>query len=503
MSAGGCSRRPSRATSSPRPAPTPCSPPSGPSPGRPGALLIVKNYTGDRLNFGLAAEMARAEGIPVEIVDRRRRRGPAPPRADRRPPGAGRDGPRPQGRRRRGRGRREPGRGRRRGPGRGRGRSRTMGVALSACTVPAAGKPGFALGDGRDRARPGHPRRARRPHGPRSSRPTPWSTASSSRSSAGSPGRPGRVALLVNGLGGTTTMELAIVARRRDRRPWRGRGSSSSGPTRGRSSRPWRWPASRSRSSSVDDARLARLDAPTDAPAWPNAAPRSEARAATRPTRRPTASDPRPPARRRPRPAEPSGGAIAPGGRGPDRRVARGSTTLDQAVGDGDLGISLARGRAAPSSRLCRPARSTTRPRPSRPWASILQRSLGGTSGPLYAMFLLPGRRPGSARPPATGRAPSGPASGGSWNSAGRSPATGPCSTPWSRPPRPSPRRSGRTIGPGRGPARRRGRRRGRGEGHRLDEPEEGPVELPRRPGPRPPRPGRRGRRRLAPGDRR
>ena len=36
--------------------------------GEPGALLIVKNYTGDRLNFGLAAEMARAEGIPTEIV---------------------------------------------------------------------------------------------------------------------------------------------------------------------------------------------------------------------------------------------------------------------------------------------------------------------------------------------------------------------------------------------------------------------------------------------------
>ena len=27
-----------------------------------GALLIVKNYTGDRLNFGLAAELARAGG---------------------------------------------------------------------------------------------------------------------------------------------------------------------------------------------------------------------------------------------------------------------------------------------------------------------------------------------------------------------------------------------------------------------------------------------------------
>ena len=33
-----------------------------------GALLVVKNYTGDRLNFGLAAELARAEGIPVETV---------------------------------------------------------------------------------------------------------------------------------------------------------------------------------------------------------------------------------------------------------------------------------------------------------------------------------------------------------------------------------------------------------------------------------------------------
>src|SRR3954466_13190290 len=33
-----------------------------------GVLLIIKNYTGDRLNFGLAAELARAEGISVETV---------------------------------------------------------------------------------------------------------------------------------------------------------------------------------------------------------------------------------------------------------------------------------------------------------------------------------------------------------------------------------------------------------------------------------------------------
>lgn len=36
--------------------------------GEAGALLIVKNYTGDRLNFGLAAERARQEGFKVETV---------------------------------------------------------------------------------------------------------------------------------------------------------------------------------------------------------------------------------------------------------------------------------------------------------------------------------------------------------------------------------------------------------------------------------------------------
>lgn len=36
--------------------------------GKAGCLLIVKNYTGDRLNFGLAAERARAHGLKVEMV---------------------------------------------------------------------------------------------------------------------------------------------------------------------------------------------------------------------------------------------------------------------------------------------------------------------------------------------------------------------------------------------------------------------------------------------------
>ena len=33
-----------------------------------GTLMIVTNYTGDRLNFGIAAERAKTEGLRVEMV---------------------------------------------------------------------------------------------------------------------------------------------------------------------------------------------------------------------------------------------------------------------------------------------------------------------------------------------------------------------------------------------------------------------------------------------------
>jgi dihydroxyacetone kinase len=33
-----------------------------------GCLVVVKNYTGDRLNFGLACEHAKARGLGVEMV---------------------------------------------------------------------------------------------------------------------------------------------------------------------------------------------------------------------------------------------------------------------------------------------------------------------------------------------------------------------------------------------------------------------------------------------------
>ena len=63
-------------------------------------------------------------------------------------------------------------------------------------------------------------------------------------------------------------------------------------------------------------------------------------------------------------------------------------TALDQAVGDGDLGISLARGAAATERDLSgydarHPAAVL------RGLAATLRRTVGGTSGPLYAAGLL------------------------------------------------------------------------------------------------------------------
>ncbi len=111
-----------------------------------GAVLIIKNYTGDRLNFGLAAELARAEGIPVATVvvaddvalaasaGHAGRRGLAGTILVHKIAGAVAelgatltavvDAARTAA-----------------------GAVRTMGLALSPCTVPAAGRPGFTLAD--------------------------------------------------------------------------------------------------------------------------------------------------------------------------------------------------------------------------------------------------------------------------------------------------------------------------------------------------------------------
>ncbi len=354
--------------------------------GRAGALLIVKNYTGDRLNFGLAADLARAEGIPVETVvvaddaalsassGLAGARGLAGTILVHKVAGAAS----------------EAGGSLAEVAAEARaaaGAVATMGVALSPCTVPAAGKPGFSLEEGEIELGlgiHGEPGVRKAAIGPADAIVAEMLGRVLNRLGAG-PGS--RVALLVNNLGGTPTMELAIVARAaigtieslgyRVERAYAGTFLSALEM------------AGVSLSAMLlDDARLARLDAPTDAPAWPNAASHPRVRDVT-PLPDPTAmtgeySRPEPPRTPVGRSFEQALRAVA------DALIAATDrlTALDQAVGDGDLGLSLARGSRAvldalPTLPLDDP------PATLRRLGALLQSSLGGTSGPLYAVFVL------------------------------------------------------------------------------------------------------------------
>jgi len=347
----------------------------------PGALLIVKNYTGDRINFSLAAERARAGGIPVEMVivaddvalagggENAGRRGLAGTILVHKIAGAAA----------------EAGASLAEVATEARNAAtavRTMGVALSPCTVPAAGKPGFSLGEGEIELGLGI-------HGEPGVRRMPIEPADVLVDHLMKPILAeidgDRVVLMVNNLGATPVMEQAIVARHAIEILER------SGKTVERVYAGTFLSALEMAGVSlsvlpVDDRRLARLDATTDAPAWPNAAnlPRTESRQVT-----PGPSKPEKLRTGEPRTAlgQRLGTAV--------RAVAESLieaegrlTELDQAAGDGDLGISLARGgrallEALPFCPLDDPAATLHE------LALSLQRCLGGTSGPLYAMALL------------------------------------------------------------------------------------------------------------------
>lgn len=177
-----------------------------------GVLLIVKNYTGDRLNFGLAAEMARAEGIPVEIVvvaddtalrdtvPAERRRGIAGTVLVHKLAGAAA------------------------AEGLPLGsvaaiakaaaeRISSMGVSLGSCTLPSVGRPGFTLGDNEIEiglgihGEPGVKRMAN------ASADALVDLVIDTMIADGKIKRGDDVALLVNGLGSTPPLELAILAR--------------------------------------------------------------------------------------------------------------------------------------------------------------------------------------------------------------------------------------------------------------------------------------------------
>jgi dihydroxyacetone kinase len=360
-----------------------------------GALLVVKNYTGDRLNFGLAAELARAEGIPVEVVvvaddvslrntvERGRRRGIAGTVFVHKIAGAAAAA------------------GKTLADVAALARSAadaigTMGVALDGCTLPATQQSSFSLAD--DEIELGLGIHGEK--GVQRTKPMPADQLTDTLLTAITDdlqlASGERVALLVNGLGATTPMELAVVARAainglkqrglRIERAWCGTLLSA-----------LNMPGCSISVMRVDDERLALLDAPTKVATWPGAgrvnvdgatgiasgavddAVASSSEAAVERTPLQLAFD-----------------AAARALIDDEARL----TELDSKAGDGDLGSSMKR---AGEAVLAIPA--TAWPSAADALADLavtLRRAIAGSSGPFYATALLrASRRLGESNAPA------------------------------------------------------------------------------------------------------
>lgn len=357
-----------------------------------GVVLIVKSYTGDRLNFGLAAELARAEDTRVELVVvgddvaltaggvHAGRRGIAGTVLVHKIAGAA--------------------------AAEGRSLSDvaeaaraaassmgTMGVALGACTVPAAGEPSFELAEDEIEwglgihGEPGVERG-----------PVLGADAIVKRLLGAIIADLGlvsgdSVALLVNNLGGTSVSELGVVAHSALRyldargviveRGWTGTFLTA-----------LEMPGCSLTLLKVDDEQIARLDAPTATTAWPSGLGRMASARLDASTTSTPAGD---------------GRVVAASERPEGLTLATDSllwlaiervcrvlldarevlTVMDQRVGDGDLGISMARGAGSILAEI------DTYPSEGSPAAVLrrvsatVRRVVGGTSGPLYAVMLL------------------------------------------------------------------------------------------------------------------
>jgi dihydroxyacetone kinase len=355
--------------------------------GAAGTLLIVKNYTGDRLNFGLAAEIARSEGLRVEMVivdddvaladdaSLAGRRGLAGTVLVHKIAGAAASflklaDVKSEAQR-------------------AVAATGTMGVALSPCTVPAAGVPGFELG--RDEIElglgiHGEPgvRRAKMQAADALVEQVIERILAVKRIGPGS-----RVVLLINNLGGSPPMELAILTRAA-LRLLHARAMVVERVLSGTFLTAIEMAGFSISLLVVDDLRLERLCASASAPAWVE--PRHpQFKLAVMPAAIAAASSHVPDG------VQSTSAAVGDSARlrNAIECIARSLieaepllTQLDSAVGDGDLGISLSRGAKAVLSQLNR--HEVEHPAQVLRWASeTLRRVLGGTSGPLYSAFLL------------------------------------------------------------------------------------------------------------------
>ncbi|MCW2818605.1 MAG: dihydroxyacetone kinase [Marmoricola sp.] len=348
--------------------------------GQAGVLLIVKNYTGDRLNFGLAAEIVRAEGIDVEMVvvgddvalsaegDHAGRRGIAGTVLVHKAAGAA--------------------------AARGEDLAavaevartvaagvRSMGVALGACTVPAVGRPGFELGEDEVEwglgihGESGVERGALVPADEVAER----LVAAVAEDLSLQGGQ--RVGVLVNNLGTTPPSELDVVARG-VLAALRERGAEVERLWVGTFLTALDMPGCSVSVLALDDDLLGLLDEATTTSAWPAA---HRGRVSTRrevPTE--AAVD-----------QEPSGEGLADGALRQGLLAACSAlreaepelTRMDGEVGDGDLGTGLDRGARAVEDEVggypADPAGAL------RAASATVRRAIGGTSGPLYSILLM------------------------------------------------------------------------------------------------------------------
>jgi triose/dihydroxyacetone kinase / FAD-AMP lyase (cyclizing) len=354
--------------------------------GKPGALLVVKNYTGDRLNFGVAAEMARAEGIAVETVlvkddvalkgteQATGARGLAGTVLIHKLVGAA--------------------------ASQGKNLAdlaaiggaaiqslATMGLSLSAGTSPVVGRPSFELGEDEMELGLGI-------HGEPGVKRTQLQSADRLTETLlgeilkyGNFGEDRRVAVMVNNLGATTEMELAIIARHAV--PF----LASNGYTVERIY------AGTFLSSldmagisisvlGINDEWLGWLDAPTTAPAWPNVLKRRPGRPEARIANGMSAE------------ASHSIGdhVRTKTGRKVERAIEAACkalidaeeelTEMDRVTGDGDLGASMRRAAVALQSTLgSYPLDNVSAT--LKALGHRLQREMGGSSGPLYGVLFL------------------------------------------------------------------------------------------------------------------
>jgi len=353
--------------------------------GKPGVLLIVKNYTGDRLNFGLAAEMARSEGIPVEmiIVDDDAALGDSVASGARGLAGtvfvhklvgaAAAEGKTLS----------EVA-----AIGRAAVKSlATMGVSFSAGTSPTVGKPSFELGEDEMElglgihGEPGVMRARLQ------SADQVTETLLTGTLKRGDFGEDKRVAVMINNLGATTEMELAILARHAAsflersqfivERIYAGTFLSSLDM------------AGISISLlGVDDERLRWLDAPTSALAWPNAPKQRSGITKVQITPKFSAQQT----------CSGSQDVQTETGRATGRAIIAACdaliaaetelTEMDRIVGDGDLGTSMKRAASAVKNALdTYPADDVAAT--LKALGHTLRHVLGGSSGPLYGVLFL------------------------------------------------------------------------------------------------------------------